>query len=99
MAGPVIRPAAPGDRSGAYLVCLRTGDFGDDGEALYREDPDALGRVFVGPYLEFEPASSLVIEDAGGICGYALAALDSRVFYARFEAEWRPDLCARFPAP
>jgi GNAT superfamily N-acetyltransferase len=30
---------------------------------------------------------------------YALGAFDSRTFYARYEAEWRPGLCARFPAP
>ena len=34
-----------------------------------------------------------------GICGYALGAFDSRAFYARYEAEWRPKLCERFPVP
>jgi ribosomal protein S18 acetylase RimI-like enzyme len=95
----VLRPAAPGDEAGAYYVCLKTGDFGGDAEAQYRDDPDALGRIFVGPYLAFEPDLSLILEDDGGICGYALAALDSRAFYARYEQEWRPDLCRRFPEP
>ncbi len=95
----VIRLARPGDAPGAYHVCLKTGDSGGDGEPLYREDPDALGRLFVGPYLAFEPDLSLILEDAEGICGYALAALDSRAFYARYEAEWRPALCAQFPDP
>jgi ribosomal protein S18 acetylase RimI-like enzyme len=80
-------------------VCLKTGDFGQDGEPYYREDPDALGRVFVGPYLAYEPELSLILEDEGGICGYALGAFDSRAFYARYEAEWRPALCAQYPAP
>ena len=95
----IIRPARSGDEPGAYHVCLKTGDYGRDGEPFYREDPDALGRVFVGPYLAYEPELSLTLEDEQGICGYALGALDSRAFYARYEAEWRPDLCARFPAP
>jgi protein O-GlcNAcase/histone acetyltransferase len=94
-----IRAARPGDEPGAYYVCLKTGDYGQDGEPFYREDPDALGRIFVGPYLAYEPDLSLILEDAQGICGYALGALDSRAFYARYEAEWRPALCARFPAP
>lgn len=94
-----IRPARPGDEPGAYYVCLKTGNFGQDGEPFYREDPDALGRIFVGPYLAFEPDLSLMLEDAGGICGYALGAFDSHAFYARYEAEWRPALCARFPEP
>ena len=95
----VIRPATPADQPGAYHVCLKTGNYGNDGEALYATDPDALGRIFVGPYLAFEPELSLVLEDEHGICGYALAARDSREFYARYDAEWRPALCARFPPP
>ncbi len=94
-----IRPARPGDQAGAYYVCQKTGNYGKDGEPFYREDPDALGRIFVGPYLAYEPELSLILEDEEGICGYALGAFDSRVFFARYEAEWRPDLCARFPAP
>ena len=80
-------------------MCLKTGDHGADGEPFYRDDPDALGRIFVGPYLAFEPELSLVLEDSIGVCGYALAALDSRAFYARYDREWRPQLCTRFPLP
>jgi ribosomal protein S18 acetylase RimI-like enzyme len=95
----IVRPAAPGDQRGAYDVCLKTGNYGQDGQPFYQDDPDAVGRVFVGPYLVFEPDLSLILEDEQGLCGYALGALDSHAFYARYEAEWRPDLCARFPAP
>jgi GNAT superfamily N-acetyltransferase len=95
----IIRPASPGDAPGAYYICLKTGDHGGDGEPFYREDPDALGRIYVGPYLAFEPELSLILEDEQGICGYALGAFDSRRFYARYEKEWRPDLCKRFPSP
>ena len=94
-----IRPAQPGAQPGAYYVCLKTGNHGQDGEPFYREDPDALGRIYVGPYLAYEPELSLILEDEQGICGYALGAFDSRAFYARYENEWRPDLCARFPEP
>lgn len=94
-----IRDARPGDLAAAYRVCLETGDAGGDGTAIFAEDPDALGRLFVGPYLTFEPELALVLEDEDGLCGYTLAALDSRRFYARYEHEWRPDLCARYPDP
>jgi ribosomal protein S18 acetylase RimI-like enzyme len=94
-----IRPARPGDQPGAYHVCLKTGDHGKDGDPFYSEDPDALGRIFVGPYLAYEPELSLILEDEQGVCGYALGALDSHAFFARYETGWRPDLCARFPAP
>jgi ribosomal protein S18 acetylase RimI-like enzyme len=98
-ANGVLRLARPGDAPGAYAVCLKTGDHGGDGEPFFGDDPDALGRIFVGPYLAFEPDLSLILEDEYGICGYALGAFDSRVFYARYEAEWRPALCAEFPEP
>lgn len=94
-----IRVARPDDQAAAYHVCLKTGDAGADAAPLFAADPDALGRLFVGPYLAFEPELSLILEDADGICGYALGALDSRAFYARYDAEWRPDLVARHPAP
>ena len=99
MTDAVIRPATADDREGAYRVCLKTGDHGADGEALFADDPDALGRIYVGPYLAFEPDLSLILEDAEGVCGYALGAFDSRTFYEGYEREWRPQLCARFPEP
>jgi ribosomal protein S18 acetylase RimI-like enzyme len=95
----IIRPARAADQAGAYYVCLKTGDYGKDGEPFYRDDPDALGRIFVGPYLAFEPELSLILEDKQGICGYAFGAFDSHAFYDRYEKEWRPKLCAEFPTP
>lgn len=99
MTASTIRTGTRDDLAAAYLVCLKTGDAGGDGEPLFRDDPDCLGRLFVGPYLAFEPQFSLILEDPDGISGYALAARDSRRFYSRYEREWRPDLCARFPDP
>lgn len=95
----VIRRYRPGDEAGAYYVCLKTGDHGQDGEPFYGEDPDALGRIYVGPYLKLEPELAFILEDEAGVCGYALGALDSRSFYDRYERQWRPGLCDRFPAP
>jgi ribosomal protein S18 acetylase RimI-like enzyme len=94
-----IRLAQPGDQAAAYYVCLKTGDHGRDGEPFYHDDPHALGRIFVGPYLAYEPELSLVLEDDQGVCGYALAALDSRAFYARYDHAWRPKSCEQFPLP
>jgi ribosomal protein S18 acetylase RimI-like enzyme len=97
--GAIIRDFRPGDEKAAYFVCLKTGNQGDDGEPFYREDPDALGRIFAGPYLRFEPGLALMLEDEQGVCGYAMAAFDSRSFYDRYEKEWRPELVARFAEP
>lgn len=94
-----IEPYKKGDDTDAYRVCLETGNHGDDGTPFYREDPDALGRIYVGPYLKFEPELALMLHDDHGVCGYSLGALDTRGFHERYETEWRPDLCARFPDP
>ena len=94
-----IRKATPADREAAYWVCLKTGDHGDDGETLFTDDPDALGRIYVGPYLEFEPDLALVLEDGKGVCGYCLGAMDSRSFYERYEKEWQTGLARDFPEP
>ena len=94
-----IRAGRLEDQAAAYHICLKTGDHGKDGEPFYRDDPDALGRIFVGPYLEYEPELSLMLEDAQGVCGYAFGAFDSRSFYDRYDREWRPRLCAEFARP
>ncbi len=99
MSEPIIRDVRVGDEAAASHVCLKTGDSGADGEALYRADPGALGRIFTEPYLVFAPELGLILEDGTGVCGYALGALDTRAFFARYEAEWRPRLCAQFPPP
>ena len=94
-----IRKYVSGDEQPAYDICLKTGDHGKDGEPFYRKDPDALGRIYVGPYLKFSPEFALMLEDDLGVCGYALAVYDSREFFDRYEREWRPDLVRQFPAP
>lgn len=94
-----IRPATPSDMPGAYEVCLKTGDSGNDGTALYADDPSALGNIYVGPYIMFEPNLAFVLEDSEGICGYVLGALDSERFYRRVLDEWLPPLRERHPAP
>ena len=33
------------------------------------------------------------------MCGYVLAALDSRSFYDQFVTEWAPEVAKRYPLP
>ena len=93
-----VRLAEPRDRAACYAVCLGTGDSGRDATHLHT-DRDALGHVYVGAYLAFEPELALVLEDGAGVCGYALAALDTRDFQRRYVEEWLPPLRARRAAP
>jgi protein O-GlcNAcase/histone acetyltransferase len=95
----ILRPARGDDLAGCSRVCLETGDHGADGTPFYAEDPDALARIYVAPYLALEPDLSFVLEDEQGVCGYVLAAVDSRSFYARYDSELRPQLVAAFSEP
>ena len=63
------------------------------------DDPRVLGHVFAAPYGLFEPSLAFVAEDEAGVGGYIVAALDSRAFEERLEAEWWPALRNRYPAP
>ncbi len=94
-----IRRARPEDEAAANLVCLGTGADGADGTPFYADDPQALARIFVGPYFAFAPDLAWVLEDGAGVCGYCLAAANSAAFIDRYEREWRPRLAARFPQP
>jgi ribosomal protein S18 acetylase RimI-like enzyme len=93
-----IRRCEPRDVDAAYDVCLRTGDNGEDASHAF-DDPKALGHIYVGPYLKFEPQLAFVLEDPQGVCGYALGALDSKTFYSAYLNQWLPDIRQRHPAP
>lgn len=94
-----IRDFRPGDEAAAYHVCLKTGDHGNDGEPFFKEDPDALGRIYVGPYLRFAPELALMLEDDDGVCGYTMGVVDSKEFFQRYESEWRPEMTSQFAEP
>jgi ribosomal protein S18 acetylase RimI-like enzyme len=86
-----IRAVRPEDLDALYEICLRTGDAGTDATDLYAS-PTLLGDLFVAPYAVLEPEHAWVLDggDGEGVQGYAVAALDSRAFEARCEAEWYP---------
>lgn len=93
-----IRPYQPGDLGALYRICLQTGHNGDDATSMYR-DPELLGHVRAAPYALFEPSLAFVAEDAAGVGGYIVGALDSHAFEARLERDWWPRLHARYPEP
>jgi ribosomal protein S18 acetylase RimI-like enzyme len=93
-----IRLYRPGDRDALYAICLQTADSGQDGTGLFR-DPRLPGDVYAAPYVTFEPSLAFVAEDAAGVGGYIVAALDSPAFGQRLEREWWPALRDRYPEP
>lgn len=95
---PRIRAFAPGDLDEVYRICLLTADNGQDGTAVFT-DPRLPGEVYAAPYALLKPSLALLAEDADGVCGYVVAALDSLDFDQRLERDWWPALRARYPEP
>jgi len=93
-----IRQYQPADLDDLYRICLQTADNGRDATHLF-SDPMLPGHVFAAPYAIFEPSLAWVAEDAAGVAGYVLGALDTEAFAERLERDWWPALRARYPAP
>jgi ribosomal protein S18 acetylase RimI-like enzyme len=93
-----IRPYRPADLDALYRICLLTADNGRDATGLYR-DPRLPGHVYAAPYGLFEPALAFVVQDAAGVGGYIVGALDSQDFGRRLERDWWPRLRRRYPDP
>ena len=93
-----VRPYQPGDLDDLYRVCLLTAFHGGDGTAAFR-DPRLPGQVYAAPYAIFEPSLAFVAQDADGVAGYIVAALDSLTFERRLEQDWWPGLRSRYPEP
>jgi ribosomal protein S18 acetylase RimI-like enzyme len=91
-----IRSYRPGDLDALYRICLLTGDAGQDATSLYH-DPRLLGHIFAAPYGLFEPSLAFVAEDAAGMGGYIVGALDTRAFAEQLERKWWPELRTRYP--
>lgn len=86
--GESVRKFQEKDRPDLYHVCLATGDSGAGAFHLYNQK-DMLGEIYVGPYLSFQPELSLTLIQ-GGVAGYALAALDTRIFEDTLSKKWWP---------
>ena len=93
-----IRPYRPTDLDDLYRICLATGDSGADASDLYR-DPQLVGHLYAAPYGVLSPRTAFVVEDALGVGGYIVGALDTRDFEGRLEAEWWPKLRPHYADP
>jgi GNAT superfamily N-acetyltransferase len=93
-----IRAARPTDLDSLYAISLATGLAGGDASHLYA-DPRLMGHIYVAPYALLEPALALVVEDAAGVAGFAVGALDTAAWEDRLEQAWWPALRQRHAPP
>ncbi len=97
----MIRVARPDDRADLYDICLRTGGDGADATHLH-DDPELLGHVYLGAYLELEPELAFVVTaDTAGVGppqGYCVGTADTARFEQECQRRWWPHLRGRYPA-
>lgn len=86
-----IRQPLLSDVPGAYRVCFETAD------PQPGQNPDIVGHIYAGPYLQRHPDLARVVVDSLGVSGYVLGCPDSRAFEAWAEREWWPALRAQYP--
>ncbi len=86
-----IRSARIADHADLMMVCLKTGDSGEDATNK-EDDPELLGLVYAVPYQVGAPDFAFVLEDEAGVCGYVLGAADTRAFHDFLVTEWFPSL-------
>lgn len=86
-----IRQPTLSDVPGAYRVCFETAD------PLPGQNPDLVGHIYAGPYLQHHPDLARVVVDDLGVSGYVLGCPDTRAFERWAEAEWWAPLRAQYP--
>ncbi|XP_014662166.1 PREDICTED: protein O-GlcNAcase-like isoform X2 [Priapulus caudatus] len=94
-----IRPYLSSDEDIVYDICVKTCDDGLDGSEMFLDAPRLIGDKFVGGMVTLSPEYSFVVDDDEGPCGYMLAVLDSKEYFAKYEAVWIPEMRAKYPAP
>ncbi len=77
----LIRPYSPSDRAAVRHICCETGFSGDPVDPLFC-DRDAFADFLTRYYTDWEPESTLIVEDDGQVTGYLTACIRYRYFKA-----------------
>jgi len=86
--GFTLRQAKEDDQKALGMICLKTGDAGQDASAR-EDDPVLIGAIYALPYQVIEPMFAFVIEHPEhGVSGYVLGAPDTARFYRVIEETW-----------
>lgn len=93
-----LRPCYESDRAYLYDLCLRTSRPASEATNL-RENSAVVGDRWIGPYLSLPSCLAYVLEDNQGVCGYVLAAIDSRAFYRDLQSLYLPSIASKYTEP
>jgi len=96
--GFFLRQATANDHPALCMICLKTGDAGEDATSR-EDDPALMGQIYAVPYQVLEPDLAYVVDGADGVAGYLFGALDTETFNARLASDWYPALQGRVADP
>ena len=94
----MIRPVRASDLAALHEISLATGHVGADAAGLYA-DPLMVGHIYSAPYGVLAPRLALVAEDAAGVAGFTVGAVDTAAWEALLERQWWPALRQRYADP
>eukprot|EP00730_Choanoeca_flexa_P017221 TRINITY_DN8262_c0_g1_i1.p1 TRINITY_DN8262_c0_g1~~TRINITY_DN8262_c0_g1_i1.p1 ORF type:complete len:673 (+),score=142.49 TRINITY_DN8262_c0_g1_i1:179-2197(+) len=87
-----VRPYEAEDKEAVYSICLHASLAVQDAKKMAKIAPNLIGDRWVGGYLRLPQCFAFVLTDSDGICGYAVAAVDTADFQIRFQTEYLPRL-------
>ena len=79
------------DIPGLYAVCHETSG------AAPGTNPDLVGHIYAGPYVQRHPEFARVVVDEFGVSGYVFGCPDTRAFETWAEQNWWPVLRQQYP--
>lgn len=93
-----LRAFEPKDLDSLYAISLATADRGQDASAQYA-DGRLMGHIYSGPYAALRPDLCFVAEDAQGVAGFVIGAVDTVAYERELERFWWPHLRAQYADP
>ncbi|KAM6346767.1 LOW QUALITY PROTEIN: protein O-GlcNAcase-like [Podargus strigoides] len=93
----LLRPLLPLDRGELYRMCRESLDCDPKVAEILAAHPDLLGDRLLGSFLSLSPEYTFVLEDEGGLCGYAAGALCAEGFLQQRDSSWLPARRHRYP--
>ncbi|KAM9294998.1 protein O-GlcNAcase-like [Morus bassanus] len=93
----LLRPLLPLDKGELYRMCQENLDCDPKVAEILAAHPDLLGDRLLGSFLSLSPEYTFVLEDEGGLCGYAAGALCAEAFLQQRDSSWLPAIRHKYP--
>ncbi|XP_067153372.1 protein O-GlcNAcase-like [Apteryx mantelli] len=93
----LLRPLLPADQGELYQMCRESLDCDARVAEMLSAHPDLLGDRLLGSFLSLSPEYTFVLEDEGGLCGYAAGALCAEGFLQQRGSGWLPAMRHKYP--